>query len=101
MRDHVARCYFIDLQTERAGANFLQRRADAFFVGAQRIRVGHAGSLCIVLRLPKATVVASHEDLHLRATSTVSAEDIKIGIAGDLVKGGLSLLAVADRSSGA
>src|SRR5205823_1854138 len=86
MGDHVARRYFIDLQTERASANFLERRVHAFFIGAERICVGHACGLCIVLRLAKATIIAPYQNLDLRATSTVSAENIKIGIARDLIE---------------
>src|SRR5687768_3302632 len=76
--DHVAGRLFIDMQTERATAGFLDRRSHATFEAMQRIGVCQARRIRVVLCFSEAAVIPAHENLHLLPASSMRAENIKV-----------------------
>jgi hypothetical protein len=52
--------------------------------------------LRVVLGFAEAARVTAVEDLHLAAAGAVRAHEVEIGIAGELIEGGVGLFAVAD-----
>src|SRR6185436_3710126 len=59
------------------------------------------GCLGVMLRRAETTVVPAHQDLNLFAARTGGAEDVKVGVAGETIKGRFELLTVPDGATGA
>src|SRR5436190_18890534 len=99
MGDHVVRSDFVDHHLERSRTDVQQDRSDTTLIFLQGLFVIHAGGLRVVLSLAEATIIAPQQNLRLRASLALAAENVQIRIAGDAVKSRLVLFTITHRSA--